>query len=88
MLLSAVFDSSSVNVVEGQNGLIHWKMKLLKFNHSTDLLAVQLELVDVQVIFDSSCVNVVEAQNGSQEIFNVFSSSDTNFSWKKVQCIC
>ena len=53
-------------------------MKLLKFNHSKELLAVQL--VDVQAIFDSSCVNVVEAQNGSQEIFNVFSSSDTKFS--------
>jgi hypothetical protein len=60
-------------------------MKLLKFDYSTDLLAVQL--VDEQVIFDSSCVNVVEAQNGSQEIFNVFSSSDTNFSWKKAQYI-
>ena len=41
-------------------------MKLLKFNHSTVLFAVQL--VDLQAIFDSSCVNVVEAQNGSHTL--------------------
>ena len=65
------------SLVEAQNGSHTLKNEAPQV-YSTRLLAVQL--VDVQAIFDSSCVNVVEAQNGSQEIFNVFSSSDTKFS--------